>query len=120
MMKACFFDLDGTLIDSAVDIGTCLNQTLSEAGFGQIGPEQVRRMIGSGAHVLLEHALASLGAPLVDGQVTGLVERFEEHYLQLGAGQSRLFEGGALLLQDLRRRDVPLARGSRGPRGGPG
>jgi phosphoglycolate phosphatase len=102
------FDLDGTLIDSAGDIADVLNVVLAEIGTKTLPDQVVRQMIGSGARVLVERALAALD--LTGKQpVEALVERFEEVYLALGAGRSQLYPGGREVLAELAAAGTVLA-----------
>lgn len=55
--KAVFFDLDGTLVDSAQDIYASLNHSMQTHGLVSITLEQVRNWIGRGAKVLVAEAL---------------------------------------------------------------
>ncbi len=55
------FDLDGTLIDSAPDLRTALNEMLRERGRAPLSLPQVRRMIGNGAPALVAQALEASG-----------------------------------------------------------
>lgn len=61
MQLAVVFDLDGTLIDSAPDIAASLNRTLAGHGLPALPVPQVAAMVGDGARVLLERALAAHG-----------------------------------------------------------
>lgn len=58
-MKAVFFDLDGTLLDTVPDIASSLNASLSRFGFPERTVEEVRRFVGDGARKLIERALPS-------------------------------------------------------------
>jgi len=58
------FDLDGTLIDSRRDLADSANQLIVELGGSPLREEAVGRMVGDGARVLVERALAAAG--LVD------------------------------------------------------
>jgi phosphoglycolate phosphatase len=60
-MRAVIFDLDGTLIDSAPDIGTSLNHVLAAEGLAPFAVEDLPAMIGDGAKVLLERGFAARG-----------------------------------------------------------
>ena len=40
------FDLDGTLVDSVLDLRAALNEMLRERGRRELSPPQVRRMVG--------------------------------------------------------------------------
>jgi phosphoglycolate phosphatase len=54
---AIAFDLDGTLIDSAADIGNALNRALSAEGLGGFDVAQVIQWIGDGPDALIDRAL---------------------------------------------------------------
>lgn len=55
--KAVFFDLDGTLVDSAQDIHASLNHSMHAHGLVSVTLEQVRSWVGRGAKVLVAEAL---------------------------------------------------------------
>jgi phosphoglycolate phosphatase len=56
------FDLDGTLADTAPDLATALNHTLTQLGRPIVDPESVRHLVGYGAKALLRQALATSGS----------------------------------------------------------
>lgn len=60
MSKAIIFDLDGTLVDSVVDLHAALNKTLNEEGLGEISEADTRRFVGNGAARLVTRALDHL------------------------------------------------------------
>ena len=45
-MKACFFDLDGTLLDTLADIGGACNAVLAAHGYPVHPVSAYRRMVG--------------------------------------------------------------------------
>jgi len=55
---ALVFDLDGTLIDSRRDIRTAVNRMRADFGLPPLALEEVVGMVGEGAKVLIERALA--------------------------------------------------------------
>lgn len=46
MLKIILFDLDGTLIDSYMDIGIHLNTTLKHFGMEELEIHNIRHMVG--------------------------------------------------------------------------
>lgn len=60
-MKACIFDLDGTLTDTLESLEYSVKATLREMGLPEITKEQCRRFVGDGARVLMERALLAAG-----------------------------------------------------------
>jgi phosphoglycolate phosphatase len=71
------FDLDGTLIDSRRDLADSANELIEELGGPALSEEAVGRMVGEGARVLLERALAAAGLPHAAAAV---LPRFLEIY----------------------------------------
>jgi phosphoglycolate phosphatase len=61
LQRLIAFDLDGTLIDSRRDLADSANQLISELGGTPQPEEAVGRMVGEGARVLVERALAAAG-----------------------------------------------------------
>jgi phosphoglycolate phosphatase len=55
------FDLDGTLIDSRRDLAESANALIEELGGQPLTEDAVGRMVGEGARVLVQRALAAAG-----------------------------------------------------------
>ena len=64
MNSVIAFDMDGTLIDSAADIGAAANRMRASFGLKPLDRESVVRMVGNGARVLVARATAD--APGLD------------------------------------------------------
>ena len=60
-MKACIFDLDGTLTNTLESITYSVNLTLEEMGLSKITKDQCRLFVGNGARVLMEKSLKAAG-----------------------------------------------------------
>ena len=56
-VRALIFDLDGTLIDSKLDLALAVNATLAEMGCGPLAHEQIFGYVGQGAPMLIRRAL---------------------------------------------------------------
>ena len=61
MIKACIFDLDGTLTDTLESLTFSVNATLKEMGLSRITREECRQYVGNGARRLMELALKRTG-----------------------------------------------------------
>ena len=72
-MRLLVFDLDGTLVDSAPDIHAALNRVLVARGLAPYDLPGVKTMIGDGAHVLVERALAGRGHAFEPAAVDALL-----------------------------------------------
>ncbi|MFI4865990.1 MAG: phosphoglycolate phosphatase [Steroidobacterales bacterium] len=111
-LRAVLFDLDGTLLDTVDAIAAALNLALAESLLAPLGVAQVRDMIGRGAPLLIERALAKLGAPMGEAAQAVLLQRFLQHYecIEAGAGHSaRVYPGVRDCLQQLHRQGLRLA-----------
>ena len=60
MIKACIFDLDGTIGNTLDSMVYSVNLTLKEMNLSEISKEQCREFVGNGARVLMEKKLAVL------------------------------------------------------------
>ena len=79
-VDAVVFDLDGTLIDSAADLGRAANRLLDEEGRRALSMAEVRSFIGDGARVLVDRAMAATGVSAAADSLDELTRRFIAHY----------------------------------------
>jgi phosphoglycolate phosphatase len=101
-LRAVAFDLDGTLVDSAPDIGHALNQALGESGLPRVELPQVRAWIGDGPDALIARALEALGQG-DDAPLRGVLRQaFDRATLSAPLLHGAVFEGVPALLQSLR------------------
>jgi phosphoglycolate phosphatase len=106
------FDLDGTLLDTVGDIALALNRVLSDYGLTSLPVEDVRRMIGRGAPMLIERALAALGRTVDAATQTAMVERFFHYYgelEELNEDDARPFPGAAEAIRAVHRAGLRTA-----------
>ena len=61
MIRACIFDLDGTLTDTLESLVYSVNGTLNEMGLPEITRRQCQAFVGNGARRLLEDSLEAAG-----------------------------------------------------------
>ena len=71
------FDLDGTLVDSRIDLANAVNALLGDLGAAPIAVDNVVAMVGDGAAVLVRRALTAAG---LDPETPGALDRFLAHY----------------------------------------
>ncbi|MDO4311476.1 MAG: HAD family hydrolase [Eubacteriales bacterium] len=60
-MKACIFDLDGTLTDTLESLVYSVNESLKEMGLSAISDRQCESFVGNGARYLMERSLEAAG-----------------------------------------------------------
>ena len=102
------FDLDGTLLDTAHDLGHALNHTLAHAGRRTIPLDEVHRLIGGGTNQMLRNALAETGG-VNEGILPELQDRLVAFYSENIAVHTQLYPGGAAMLNALRDAGVRVA-----------
>ncbi|WP_028454889.1 HAD family hydrolase [Chitinilyticum litopenaei] len=90
MIKAVLFDLDGTLADTAPDLGAALNRLLAEEGRPSQPYAAIRPVASHGARGLLE---LGFGIGPTHTEFAGLRERLLAHYEQGLCDSTRLFDG---------------------------
>ena len=102
------FDLDGTLLDTAWDLGHALNHALSSIGRATIPLEDVRGLIGGGTGQMLRNGMARTGG--VDEEILpDLTETLVTYYEANIARHTKLYPGGEAMLSALEARGVKLA-----------
>jgi phosphoglycolate phosphatase len=100
---ALLLDLDGTLLDTAPDMGGALNRLRAEHGRGPLPYSSIRPVVSHGAV-----RLVSLGFPEASGaDFETLRLRFLEIYAQHLAEGTRLFAGIEIVLETLEARGLP-------------
>ena len=105
--SALLFDLDGTLVDSLLDLRAGLNQMLREMGRRELTPEEVRPMIGDGSRALVGRALSATGSP-TDAEDPSY-QRFMQIYQAGLSHLTRLYPGVEEALRTLRDEGARLA-----------
>lgn len=103
MIDAVLFDLDGTLADSAPDLGAALNLLLAEEDRAHLTLEQTRPHTSNGVRGLLG---AGFGIGPGDANYSGFAKRFLDHYEGLLCHGTTLFPGIPELLTELDERGV--------------
>ncbi len=63
MKKLCIFDLDGTLLDSLVDLKESVNVILKRHSFEEKTLDQIRSYVGNGLYKLLERSVPQTCQP---------------------------------------------------------
>jgi phosphoglycolate phosphatase len=105
-MDLVIFDLDGTLIDSKLDLVHAVNATLAHMEMPPLSDETVASYVGNGAPVLIRRAL---GPQAGDAQVEQALEFFLAYYREHKLDNTRLYPGVQDTLERLHRSGIRLA-----------
>jgi 2-phosphoglycolate phosphatase len=104
MIEAVLFDLDGTLIDTAPDMGGALNNLLIEENYPPLPLDEIRPFVSRGGLVLVQLGFAD---KVPEIELEPLRLRFLQHYRAIVADNSRLFEGFESVLQEIESQGLP-------------
>jgi phosphoglycolate phosphatase len=99
------FDLDGTLVDSRLDLANSVNFTRIQLGLAPVPNELIYTYVGDGAFVLLQRAL---GPEFSEPEIRKAVERFIGHYKQHLLDNTVLYPGVAEALGQLEGRTLAV------------
>lgn len=103
-VKAVLFDLDGTLIDSAPDLGAAADKMRVDRGLPSLPLENYRHMAGAGARGMLGIAF---GITPEHPDFADLREEFFRNYESCMTHRTYVFEGVKQLIDSLVEREVP-------------
>lgn len=104
MIGAILFDLDGTLVDTAPDMGAALNNLLIEESLAPIPLEIIRPYVSQGALVLTRLGFSE---QVPESEIEPLRLRYLDHYRAIVADDSVLFDGLEEVLNTLEKRNLP-------------
>jgi len=104
VLKACLFDLDGTLIDSLKDISVAVNKMLNTFGAPKHRMGEFKELIGDGMRQLVMRALPE--ALRTEAFINAGVRIYERHYLAAWNVNTKVYAGMAEVVAELRARGV--------------
>lgn len=106
-LQAVIFDLDGTLLDTLVDIADSANRMLSAHGFSPHEVDAYRQFVGDGVRVLIQRILPA--GRRDDATVAACLEAFRQEYGQSWDVATSPYPGVPPMLDELVSRGLKMA-----------
>ena len=107
-VDAVLFDLDGTLLDTMVDLAEGVNRMLAELGQPSRTKDEIHRFVGKGIANLVGRCLAD-GLNVNEDELETAVTVFRRHYAAVNGERTRVYPGVLEVLEALRAVDLRLA-----------
>lgn len=110
MKKLVIFDLDGTLLNTILDLSVAVDYALSLKGLEGFSYSEYMTMVGHGITNLVKSALtARLGQEPEQGMLDESVKAFTDYYVSHIDINTKPFDGMPELLRELNSRGVKMA-----------
>jgi len=98
-MKTLIFDLDGTILDTLIDLKNAVNHALNFYNLPEKDLEFVRKAIGNGTTILIKRCTPS---SLSDEERNKVFNKFKAYYLEHYADFTKPYEGIKEMLTNLK------------------
>ncbi|MFL9829353.1 HAD family hydrolase [Flavobacterium sp. ST-87] len=105
--KAVLFDLDGTLVNSLIDIADSINKVLQENQLPTHSYEVINNFIGSGLRVLVTKALPETHRN--EENIEKFFQAMMLHYRNNCTNKTIVYDGITELLKELKSRNIKMA-----------
>lgn len=114
-VRLVVFDLDGTLIDSRVDLANSVNHALGASGLPSLPDETIRSYVGNGASTLIRRSVGPDGEERFPRVLETFLAHYREHLLDRtvpypGVRESLEAQGGAFEMAVLTNKPVDMTR----------
>ena len=106
LYKTIIFDLDGTLLNTLVDLYNSVNHAMRTCKFPERTIDEVRRFVGNGVHTLIRRAAPER---ITEEQYNAAYDAFEEFYAVHNRDNTAPYDGVVEMLNELRSRGHKLA-----------
>ncbi|MGN0824630.1 MAG: HAD family hydrolase [Candidatus Coproplasma sp.] len=105
MFKTVIFDLDGTLLNTSLDIQKVLNDTLAHFSLPQLSLEKTVEYVGNGAKMLVQRAIPQSAT----GSFEEIYKYYAAHFAACDNLLTCLYDGEEEALFNLKKAGVKLA-----------
>ena len=107
MTKLIIFDLDGTLIDTRIDIANACNHALEQCGFPKRALDEYNMLVGRGIDNLFRGAMPS--EAVNEENVTKMRSLFVPYYNEHGSDFTKPYDGIVEMLEVLNNKGLHFA-----------
>ena len=109
-VKAAIVDLDGTMLDTVLDIHAAINMMRADLGLGPLPVLRIRDMIGKGSDQLVRDVLAiDFGPDGVEPRFQAAFDAYQNHYETINGNHATHYPDVAAGLQALQDDGLRLA-----------
>ena len=107
-IKACIFDLDGTLLDTPRGIAYHINEVFTSEGLGTISVDLARALMGQGAYDLITMSLSHVGV-CDRAEIDRIFQKYIAQYNSAPDMLVEVYDGVRELIDELRAMGIKLA-----------
>ena len=107
MIKACIFDMDGTVLDTITTITYFVNETLKKFEIPEISEDECKIFVGNGARILIERTLKSRGIE-DEKLISTVLDAYNAAYDANPTYKTEPFSGIPELLAELKARKIKV------------
>ncbi len=105
--QAVLFDLDGTLLDTIVDLATAANRMLAELGRPVRSQDEIHSFVGKGIPNLVRRCMTE-NSHAEEAEIEQAVAVFRRHYADVNGAHTRIYDGVLETLEAMRARGLRL------------
>ncbi len=105
MIKSVIFDLDGTLLNTLIDLEESTNFSLSEFGYPKRSIMEIKNFVGDGVKKLIERAVPD---GVSEESTKKCLEIFKQNYTQNMYNRTKPFDGIIELLENLKEKNIKI------------
>ena len=106
-IRGIFFDLDGTLFDTAPELSAAINHMLTDLNLDKLDPLDIRNFIGRGADNLIKKSIALSSQLDPEPFFEEGTRLFHQHYM-VNAGFSKPYNDAKDTLKKLKEKNIYL------------